>query len=95
MAERLDFTKAVGRGSRVQVDGFIFLMMSSASRCVMEEKQQRGWAIPGCGSAVGTGRAAELERRERMLSTFSLKKVIYCSCCTFPLWLLSVRESAV
>ncbi len=73
MAQRLDFTKAVGKGSRVQVDGFIFLILSSTSCCEMSEKQQRGWGVSGCKSAVKTGRAEELDRKERMLSTFFLK----------------------
>lgn len=52
MTQRLDFTKAVGKGSRAQVDDFNFLMMSSTSRCEISEKQQKGWKVPGCGSTV-------------------------------------------
>ena len=76
MAWRLGFTRAVGKGSRAQVDGFIFLMMSSTSCCEMTKKQLRGWEIPGCGSAVGTGSVEKLDSRERMVSTFFLKKVM-------------------
>lgn len=74
IAQRLDFTKDVGKGSMAQVDGFIFLIMFSTSCCEMSEKQQRGWEIPGCGLTVGTGITGELDRRERMLSSFFLKK---------------------
>lgn len=56
-----------GCGKRVQGKGFIFLMMSSTSHCEMSEKQQNGRKVPGCGSTVGTGKAEELERRERMV----------------------------
>ncbi len=45
MAQRLDFTKAVGNGSRAQVDGFIFLIMLSTPHCEASEKQQRGWGV--------------------------------------------------
>ncbi len=38
--EMLDFTKAVGKGSRVQVDGFIFLILSSTSCCEMSENSR-------------------------------------------------------
>ena len=40
----------------------------------MSVKQRRGWVVPGCGSAVGTGGAEGLERMERMVSTLFLKK---------------------
>lgn len=46
-AQRLNYNKAVGKGSRASVDGFIFLIMFSTSCCEMSEKQQRGWEIPG------------------------------------------------
>lgn len=42
MAQMCCLIRAVGRGSRAQVEGFIFLMVSSTSRCVMGEKQQGG-----------------------------------------------------
>jgi len=64
----------VGKESRAQVDGFIFLMMSSTSRCEMAKKQQSGWEIPGCGLAVGTGSVEELDIMERMVSISFLKK---------------------
>ncbi len=67
--EMLDFTKAVGKGSRVQVDGFIFLILSSTSCCEMSEKQQRGWGVSGCKSAVKTGRAEELDRKVNFFCT--------------------------
>lgn len=70
-----DFTKAVGKGSRAQVEGFIMRMMSSTSCLEISEKQQRGWKVPGWGLAVGADGAGELERRERMVLTFVLKKV--------------------
>ena len=59
---RWDFIRAVGKGSRAQVVGFILLMMFSASCCVMELKQHRGWAGPKCGSTVGAGEVGELFR---------------------------------
>ena len=83
MAEEWVFIKAEGNGSGAQVEGFIFLMISSTSRCVMSMKQQRGWAIPGWGLTVGIGVAEGVERRARMLSTFVLKKemnLLHCSC---------------
>lgn len=78
MTRRLDFIKAVGKGSRAQVDmdDFIFLKMSSTSQCKISEKQQNGWKVPGCGSTVRTSKSEELDRREWMVSTFCLKKVI-------------------
>ncbi len=76
ITQTFDFTKDVGKGSRAQVDGFIFLIMFSTSCCEIYEKRHRGWEIPGCGSTVGTDRTGELERTERKLSTFFLKKVI-------------------
>ena len=83
--QMFDFTRAVGRGSRAQVDGFILQTMSSTSCSETSGKEQRGWKIPGCGSAVGTDRVWELERSERMVSTFVLKKVmklLHCSSVT-------------
>lgn len=83
MAQMLDFTRAVGKGSNAQVDGFIFLMMSSTSRCVISEKQQRGWEVPDGGLTAGAGKAGEeLERRERMVSTLVLKKAIQLLHCS-------------
>ena len=60
--ERFDLSMAVGKGSRAQVVGFMFLMIASTSCCVVVEKQHRGWAHPSCGSSVGRGGAGELER---------------------------------
>jgi len=42
IAEEWFFIRAEGNGSRAQVEGFIFLKMSSTSCCVMSVKQQRG-----------------------------------------------------
>ena len=55
MAEMLAFSSAEGKGSRAQVDGFIFLITSSTSPCVMLKKEQRGWTFSDCGSTVGGG----------------------------------------
>ena len=75
-AEMLAFSRAVGKGSSAQVDGFIFLMTSSTSSFVMLEKEQRVWTESIGGSAVGRGRAVVVERCERMLFTFCLKKLM-------------------
>lgn len=82
MAQMFDLTRAVGTGSRAQVEDFIVLMVTSTSRCVMLEKQQIGWEIPGCGMAVGAGGVEGLVRWDRMVSTLVLKKVmklLHCS----------------
>ena len=42
MAQMLDFMRAVGKGSRAQVEGFILMMIPSTSHCVVAEKQLRG-----------------------------------------------------
>ena len=73
MAVMWDFSRAVGKGSRGQVDGFILLMMLSTSRCVVVVKQQRGWEITGCGAKVGVGGVEEGEKPERMFRTLDLK----------------------
>ncbi len=95
-----DFTKDVGKGSRAQVDGFIFLTMFSTSCCEMSEKRHRGCEIPGCGSTVGTDRTGELEKTERKLSTFFLKKsdkvvtpLLCNSWMTMGLWFKDVIDS--
>lgn len=62
MAQMFDLTRVVGKGSRAQVEDFILLMVSSTSRCVMLEKQQRGWETAGCGMAVGAGGVEGLVR---------------------------------
>lgn len=67
IAWRLDFNRTVGKGSRAQMVSFIFLMMSSTSRCEMSEKHLRCLEILSCGSADRTGRAEKLDRRERHL----------------------------
>lgn len=38
MAERFDFIRIVGKGSRAQEDDFIFLMIPSISSCETSEK---------------------------------------------------------
>lgn len=42
MAERFDLISVVGKGSRRQVVGFIFLMRASVSLCTTTEKHWRG-----------------------------------------------------
>ena len=42
IAEEWVFIRAEGKGSRTQVEGFIFLKMPSTSCRVMSAKQQRG-----------------------------------------------------
>jgi len=42
MAERCDLISVVGKGSRMQVVGFIFLMSASISLCETSEKCLRG-----------------------------------------------------
>ena len=82
MAWICSLTRAVGKGSRVQVEGFIRPMVSSTSCCVVGEKQRSGWGATSCRStaeAVGIGGP---EREERMVSTFVLKNVrksLHCS----------------
>ena len=44
-AEKLVFSRAEGKGSSAQVDGFNFLMTSSTSSCVTLEKELRGWTV--------------------------------------------------
>lgn len=77
-----NLTRAVGKGSRVHVEGFIRLMVSSTSCCVVGEKQQRGWVAPDCGMAVGADEVGGPEREERIVSTLVLKKTmksLHCS----------------
>ncbi len=57
MADRLDLMSAVGRGSRGQVEGFIFLMRPSTSVCVTVVKVLKR---AGCGQADGRDGAGEL-----------------------------------
>ena len=81
MAQMLSFIRAVGTGSRAQVEGFILLMIPSTSRCVVMDKQLRGWEIAS-GGAGGTGGVVVLESWERMASTLFVKKVmklLHCS----------------
>lgn len=59
--ERLDFTRAMSKGSRALVVGFILLMISSTMCCVMVEKQHRGLLTPGSGSTIQTAEAGELQ----------------------------------
>lgn len=82
MAEMLAFTRAVGKGSRAQVEGFILLMMSSTSRCETSGKQLRGWEISKCEQAVRAGRVKEPERTERIESILVLKKAMKLSQCS-------------
>ena len=66
------FTREVGRGSRAQVEGFIFLMMFCTSSDETTGKQFRG-----CEMAYvygGTVWVGGLERAERIFSIFDLKK---------------------
>ena len=60
MEQMFSFIWDVGKGSRAQVEGFIFLMISSTSCCVVVEKQQRGREIDG----RGPGEAGSVERVE-------------------------------
>lgn len=55
MAVRLDFTRAVGRGSKMQVDDFILLMTVSTSCSVTLEKWLRDLEDPGIGSGRVVG----------------------------------------
>ena len=68
-----NLTRAVGRGSREQVEGFICRMMSSVCCRVMGVKQERGWDGPDCWLAVRGGEEGVSEREERIVSTFALK----------------------
>ncbi len=74
ITQTFDFTEDVGKGSRAQVNGFIFLIMFSTSCCGMSENGIEVEKIPGCGSTVGTNRTGELERTERKSSTFFPEK---------------------
>ena len=53
-AELCAFTRAVGKGSRAQVEGFIPLMMFCTSSGVISGKEQRGDVISVWGLAAGT-----------------------------------------
>ena len=72
MAERFDFSSAVGKGSRSQVVGFILPMIFSTSCCVTCSKEHRGWAHPWLVLSEGAGRGRGLERLDRMVLTFPL-----------------------
>ena len=75
-AEMLVSSRAERKGSSAQVDGFNFLMTASTSSCVTLEKELRGWTVSDSGSTVWWGETAVVERCERMLLTFCLKKVM-------------------
>ena len=83
MIEMFVFTRAVGKGSRAQVKGFILLMMSSTSCCETSGKQWTAWENPECGLTVRIGR---VERRPNripwMESILELKKAMnkYLKC---------------
>ena len=73
MAEMWVLTRAVGKGSREQVEGFILAMRASTSRWEVLTQQRRGWGIPGCGEEDQAGGVGEWESAERMFETFDLK----------------------
>ena len=91
MIEMFVFTRAVGKGLRAQVEGFILLMMSSTSCCETSGKQWRGWEIPDCGSTFRIGRAErQPDRTAQMVSILELKKamnLLQCSSVRGCLWL--------
>ena len=83
------FTRAVGKGSRAQVEGFILPMMSSVYCCETSGKQGRSWEIPDCGSRVRIGRVERQPDRKLMVSTLELKKamkLLHCSSVVSMCW---------
>ena len=77
-----DLSRAVGMGSRAQVQGFIFLRISSMWLCLTPIKWSRDGELPDSGSMIVGGREKELDIREWMLLTLALKKsmkLLHCS----------------
>ena len=77
MIEIFVFTRAVGKGSRTQIEGVILLMMSSTSCCETSGKQWRGWEFADCGSTVRIGKVErQPDRTAWMKSILELKKAM-------------------
>ena len=72
--DRLGKSESLRMGSRAQVQGFIFLAISSIWFCLIPAKWSRDSKLLDSGSMLGGGRKEELDIRERMLLTLALKK---------------------
>ena len=73
------FTREVGRGSRGQVEDFIFLMIFCTSSDETSGEQFRGWETVYVGGTVWVGGP---ERAERICAIFDVKKsrnLLHCS----------------
>lgn len=55
MVARLDFTRASGRASMVQIDGFILVMKASTSFSLTVKKWHRGLSEPGGVAGMAEG----------------------------------------
>lgn len=76
------FTREVGRGSKAQEEGFIFLVMFCTSSEETLGKPFRGWEMRYVG---GTVWVEGPERAERMRAIFDVKKSMICCNSVVPI----------